>query len=62
MVIGPARSPHATIRASSRAIPGAALMAITSACYVNVEEIGATLYALRILQSIAFAYAFAAIS
>ncbi len=38
---------------------GAALMAVTSVCYVNVEEIGPTLYALRILQSIAFAYAFA---
>ena len=38
---------------------GAALMAITSACYVNVEAIGPTLYGLRVLQSIAFAYAFA---
>ena len=38
---------------------GAALMAVTSACYVNVESIGLTLYGLRILQAIAFAYAFA---
>ncbi|MCR9093235.1 MAG: MFS transporter [bacterium] len=38
---------------------GAALMSVTSLCYVNVESIGVTLYLLRILQSIAFAYAFA---
>ena len=38
---------------------GAALMAVTSLCYVNVESIGGMLYGLRILQSIAFAYAFA---
>lgn len=38
---------------------GAALMAISSACYVYVDSIGVSLYALRLLQSLAFAYAFA---
>jgi len=38
---------------------GAGLMAVSSACYVYVDEIGVTLYALRLIQSVAFAYAFA---
>ncbi len=38
---------------------GAALMALSSASYVYVHEIAAFLYVLRVLQSAAFAYAFA---
>ena len=38
---------------------GATLMAITCAAHVAVEEIGPALYALRVLQSLAFAYAYA---
>jgi MFS family permease len=39
---------------------GAVLMALTSACYVFVHEVGVFLYVLRLLQSVAFAYAYAA--
>ncbi len=39
---------------------GAVLMAITCAAHVAIEEIGPALYALRGLQSLAFAYAYAA--
>ena len=39
---------------------GSALMAVSSVGYVFVHEIGFYLYALRMLQSLAFAYAFAA--
>jgi MFS family permease len=41
-------------------IGGTALMAVSSAGYIYVHEIGAFLYGLRMLQSLAFAYAFAA--
>jgi MFS family permease len=41
-------------------VSGATLMAMTCAAHVYVEEIGAPLYALRALQSLAFAYAYAA--
>ena len=41
-------------------VAGTLLMAVASASYVLVHEIGAFLYALRLLQSLAFAYAFAA--
>ena len=37
----------------------AALMALSSVSYVHVHEIGAFLYALCIVQSVAFAYVFA---
>jgi MFS family permease len=39
---------------------GTALMALASAGYVYVHEIGPYLYTLRLLQSLAFAYAYAA--
>jgi len=39
---------------------GAVLMALASVGYVYVHEIGAYLYVLRLLQSLAFAYAYAA--
>lgn len=41
-------------------IAGSALMALTSAMHVLVDEVGLFLYALRIVQSLAFAYAYAA--
>ena len=41
-------------------VAGAALMAFSSSCYVHVDAIGPLLYTLRLLQSVAFAYAFAA--
>jgi MFS family permease len=41
-------------------IAGAALMAVTSAMHVLVDEVGVFLYALRIVQALAFAYAYAA--
>ena len=40
-------------------VAGAALMSLASALYVYVDSIGPLLYGLRLLQSIAFAYAFA---
>jgi MFS family permease len=41
-------------------IAGAALMALTSALHILVHEVGFFLYALRIVQALAFAYAYAA--
>jgi MFS family permease len=41
-------------------IAGAALMALTSALHILVHEVGYFLYALRIVQALAFAYAYAA--
>jgi MFS family permease len=41
-------------------IAGAALMALTSGLHVLVDEVGFFLYALRVVQSLAFAYAYAA--
>lgn len=41
-------------------IAGAALMALTSGLHVGVHEVGLLLYALRIVQALAFAYAYAA--
>ena len=41
-------------------VAGAALMGLTSALHVLVDEVGLFLYALRIVQALAFAYAYAA--